>query len=249
LTTPLAYYDLIETFATPGCAVCNLVLRDVDQFLDSLLYEYVNKRDTHRTFRASRGLCNEHSWQLLRYSGSSLGIAILSRAVVDELLKTLENVPTTPASTSGLARLRGNQKATRANRATRANAASLADRLDPTEPCPACTARANAEQQFLQTLSTYIGDDKMDAAYRDSAGLCLPHFQALLRHPNASPHLEHIVSIQRSIWSRLMSDLEEFADKNRHERMHEAMGPEADSWQRAIASIAGQKGVFGLRQP
>jgi hypothetical protein len=85
LTTPLAYFDLIVTFATPGCAVCNLVLSDVDQYLDSLLYEYVNERETHRTFRASRGLCNEHSWQILRYSGSSLGIAILSHAVIDEL--------------------------------------------------------------------------------------------------------------------------------------------------------------------
>jgi hypothetical protein len=238
LTTPLAYYDLIETFATPGCAVCNLVLRDVDQFLDSLLYEYVNERDTHRTFRASRGLCNEHSWQLLRYSGSSLGIAILSRAVIDELLKALDSVPTPPIPDSGLARLRGRQKAA---------AASLADRLEPTEPCPACRARADAEQRFLQTLSTYLADDKMAAAYRDSAGLCLPHFQTFLRHANSSAHLERVITIQRAIWSRLKTELEEFADKSSHERMHEAMGPEADSWQRALSIIAGQKGVFGLR--
>ena len=239
MTTPLAYFDLIETFATPGCAVCNLVLRDVDQFLDLLLYEYVNERDTHRTFRASRGLCNEHSWQLLRYSGSSLGIAILSRAVIDELLKTLDSVPTTPVPASGLARPSWRSK-------TRHDIARRSPRTNRTMPrLPG--ARRTSEQRFLQTLSTYLADDKMAEAYRDSAGLCLAHFQALLRHPNASAHLELIITIQRAIWSRLKSDLEEFADKSSHERMHEAMGPEADSWQRALATIAGQKGVFGLR--
>jgi hypothetical protein len=240
LTTPLAYYDLIETFAAPRCAVCNLVLRDVAHFLDSLLYEYVNERETHRTFRASRGLCNEHSWQILRYSGNSLGIAILSRAVLDELLKTLESVPTTSAPSSGLARLRGNNKA---------NGTALADRLEPTEPCPACRAQADVEQRYIQTLCAYLADEKMEAAFRDSAGLCLPHFQALLRQSNAAAHLGLIITIQRAIWSRLKSELEEFADKSSHERMHEEMGPEGDSWQRAIANIAGAKGVFGLREP
>lgn len=242
MTTPLAYFDLVETFATPGCAVCNLVLRDVDHFLDSLLYEYVNDRDTHRIFRASRGLCNEHSWQLLRYTGSSLGIAILYRAVVDEVLKTIESVPTTPAAASGLARLRGNH--------ARSSATSLADQLEPTEMCLACKLQSEVEQRYLHTLSTYIADDKIDAAYRASAGLCLTHFQVLLRQmqtSNSSVHLEQVVTIQRTIWLGLKAELEEFADKSSHERMHEAMGREGDSWQRAIASVAGEKGVFGLR--
>ena len=39
----------------------------------------------------------------------------------------------------------------------------------------------------------------------------------------------------------------EFADKNDYQRMHEAMGAEGDSWQRAIGQMAGEKGIFGIR--
>jgi hypothetical protein len=39
--TPYSYFDLVEAFGKPGCAVCNLLLRDADRFLDSILYEYV----------------------------------------------------------------------------------------------------------------------------------------------------------------------------------------------------------------
>src|SRR2546429_8463381 len=96
MVTPLGYFELIEAFPDSGCAICRLVLRDVDHLLDSLLYEHINDPDIQRRYRASRGLCNEHSWQLVRHKGNSLGIAILYGAVIDELLKIAEQTQIAP---------------------------------------------------------------------------------------------------------------------------------------------------------
>src|SRR6266542_1987149 len=87
---PMNYHSLVETFATSGCVVCNLVERDVNRFLDSHLYEYVNTPETHAAIRASRGLCATHAGHLVEFGASVLGITILHAAVMDELLKTAE---------------------------------------------------------------------------------------------------------------------------------------------------------------
>jgi hypothetical protein len=106
---PIDYYALIEAFGQPGCAICTLLLRSADRFLDSLLYEQVNESQTQRAIRARRGLCNEHAWQLTRYVGNALGIAILYRAAVDEVLSILERTAPKGPTQSGLARLLGAQ--------------------------------------------------------------------------------------------------------------------------------------------
>src|SRR6185369_1004968 len=102
VTLPFSYYDLIETFPRPGCAVCNLLLRDSERHLDSLLYEYILDIETHRHIRAARGLCNEHTWQLKKYVGGALGIAILYEAELDEVQRIVEQtLPESIASRLG----------------------------------------------------------------------------------------------------------------------------------------------------
>lgn len=236
--TPLAYYDLVETFPKPGCAICNLLLRDVDQYLDSLLYEYVNDPATHRAFRGARGLCNAHGWQLTRYMGNSLGIAVLYRAAVDEVLKIIERTPIQTNTPSGLANLLG------AN--SEANGLALADSLEPTGQCLACALAAAAEKRYIQTFSQHMANAQLQDAYRASDGLCLPHFRQALRETRNPIHLQQMISIQRDIWGRLKADLEEFESKSSHDRQHEPMGAEGDSWRRAIGRMAGEKGVFSL---
>src|SRR5690606_12922077 len=73
-----------------GCAVCRLTQAGVSSFLDGLLCEYVNTPPVHRDFRAGRGLCDRHMWQLPDYRGVSLGVAILDAAVLDELIKIVD---------------------------------------------------------------------------------------------------------------------------------------------------------------
>jgi hypothetical protein len=238
MLTPLAYFDLIEMFTEPGCAVCNLLHRDVDRLLDSLLYERVNDPDSHRAFRASRGLCNQHGWQLARYRGGSLGVAILYQATLDEVLKIIEQNPAQVAMQSAVPRfLSANAEAA---------GSLLADRLEPTEPCMACALLADSESDYVQVFSQYVADSRLQDGYRASDGLCLPHFRQALRKIRRADHLQQLTAMQTTIWTSLKAELGEFIDKNDHRRAHEAMGGERDSWQRAIGRMSGEEGMFGI---
>lgn len=242
MTTPLNYHDLIENLAAPGCAVCRLVLRDVDHYLDSLLYEYVNDADTHRAFRSARGLCNVHGWQLLRYMGGSLGVAILYRAALDEVLKITDRAPASGSPPSGLARLLG--------ATADAGGLALADSLEPAGQCPACAFMVGVEARYVRTFVDRITEPRLREAFEASDGLCLPHFRQTLRASVDAGRIQVITAIQRDVWVRLKGELEEFQEKSGRYRRNEPMGAEGDSWQRVIGRMVGEKGVFGLdRRP
>jgi hypothetical protein len=236
--TSFGYFDLLEAFAGPGCAVCNLTLRDVHHHLDSLLYEYVNEPETNDAFRSNRGLCSEHGWQLRQFKGSVVGVSILYEAVLDEVLKIVERTTVTPQSR--MARLLGAQNDH--------SASHLADQLEPEATCTVCQHLEACEARYLQILRQQLGDSRLQQAYRDSEGLCLPHFRQLLREANDSEHVEWLISIQRDIWLSLKDEVSLFIAKNDFTHAGEPIGAEGTSWQRAIARMAGEKGVFGTRR-
>ncbi|MCC7207963.1 MAG: hypothetical protein IT323_11700 [Anaerolineae bacterium] len=231
--TPLSLYDLLDRLPKPGCAVCALLRRDAERFLDTLLYEFVIDVDSQQEFRDRRGLCNEHGWTLLRLSGGSLGTAILYRAALDEALQTIARTPVRSDVRSGLARRLGKA------------GSALAQKLKADGRCAACEHLDGAETMYIQTIGQYLGDERLMAAFRDSSGLCLPHFRRLLEAASDAAGIEDFVAVQRAIWERLKADLEEFIDKNRHERSREPMGTEGDSWRRVIDALGGGPGVFG----
>jgi hypothetical protein len=154
---PLDYYSLLEMLPTPDCAICNLLLRDADRFLDGLLYERVNDADTLTGIRERRGLCSEHAWQLTRYHGSSLGVAILYRAALNEALEVIQSALNMSATTgdaaqSGLARILGLKPGQ--------NAAPLDDALEPVNSCMACALRVGIWSTVKDEL--HVISDKND---------------------------------------------------------------------------------------
>jgi hypothetical protein len=236
-STPFSYHDLLETFAQPGCAVCNLLLRDTDRFIDSLLYEYVTGSHIQNAFRRARGLCNEHSWRLVHYQGGALNIAVLVQVTLDEVLRILKQQPDA-ASPSWFDWLRR----------TNGEASALADALEPEVSCMVCDSLANGERHYVETISQYLGDERFQKAYRESDGLCLPHFRRVLRETRLPDDVQRLVGIQTAIWSKLWADLETFKAKYDFNKAGEPMGEEGDSWLRAIARLAGEKGIFGVRR-
>jgi len=239
METPRSYHTFLETFPKPGCAVCNLLLRDVDYFLDSLMYEYVNDLDTHAAFRAGRGLCNEHSWQLTAYLGNALGIVILYDAAIDEMQKIIRQTPGKITPQSRLGRLLGTSP--------EHSASSLADRLEPSGPCVACEMLIKSEKRYIQVFNDYLSDAALQDAYRNSDGLCLPHFRQALRQANDPERLDLLLSIQCAIWAKLKTELKEF-ERKINQQISEMTEAEGNSWLRAIGRIAGEKGMFGLRR-
>lgn len=234
----LVYFDLIEAFGQPGCAICRLALRDVQRHLDSLLYEYVNEPETNDTFRRMRGLCNAHSWQLRTFRGSVLSISILYEAALDEVIRTIDQATVIPSSRLG--RLLG--------ASGEMSAAALAERLEPQAPCTACTMLDEGEARYLRLLGDHAADRRVEHAYRASEGLCLPHFRGALRAANGSENAGLMIMIQRAVWSKLKGELNLFMDKYDARHAGEPVGDEGTSWQRTIARLAGEWNAFGQRR-
>lgn len=230
------YFDLIETFPNPGCAVCTLLLRDVTLLLDKIQYEYVVDRETQRKFRASRGLCDEHGWRLAQI-GNALSVAVLYETALDELLKIIDQSPA-QNSPQGFTRRLFSQN----------GGSALADALDPTQPCPACETQDAAETRYIDAFTEHLIDDTMLTAFRSSEGLCIEHFKQALRAAGDTQTSALLIATQRAIWERLRDELNEFMRKSDYQHADEPMGAESTSWARAVARIGGEHGVFGLRR-
>lgn len=249
--TPFAYFDLVETFPRPGCAVCGLVQRDVQRFIDNMLFEFANEPELRALFSAGRGMCIEHGLMLKNNKiGNVIGIARLYREALDDLLKILDDDRNNGA---GRARPASSpQQPARQGLFRRKTAdvggAALADQLEPQTGCIACERLDDYEAMYLDMFNRYLSDARFVEAFRQSSGVCLPHLRLALRRVESAADRQTLVTIQRDIWARLREEVALFLEKQNYEHIGEAVGAEGDSWIRAILRLAGERGVFGLRR-
>lgn len=216
-------YDLYEAFSRPGCPVCRLTLDSVHHYLDSLIYEYVNKPATHEVVRAARGFCPAHAWHVQdAINASALGIAVLYEGVIRHLLADMGTVE--PGD--------GRRQVSQAESALR-----------PREACPACEHQARVEEHLLRNLMTHIGAAEFAERFAASAGLCLPHLRQMLEQKGSAEHKAQVLTIQQAIWSALQAQLAEFMRKHDYRFTAEGMGEEGSSPRRSIEALSGQKGL------
>jgi hypothetical protein len=220
-----SFYDLRDDLPLPGCVVCRLKAESVDRFLDGLLWECVTDPEKRAEIRQARGFCREHFWRLTR-PGAALGAAIITRDVLQNALRTMEDAASRAPSAWSMRRA-----------STRAG---LASRLGPEVECSACVWAAKMEDVYLQALShNLLGEDGLLSAYESSDGLCLPHFRQALTHARDRRVLAALLDAQRIVWQRLVGHLDEFIRKSDYRFRDEAWGEERDAWLRAIAALAG----------
>ncbi len=220
--------------------MCNLLLRDVQNYIDIMLFEFSNEPDLRAQFAASRGMCAEHG-HLLRYNkiGNMIGTSRLYLDTLDEVLKIMDDTSVEVVEQPRLQRLLGAQP--------RAESGSLAANLQPVTNCTACEHMDVVEKGYVDIFVKSLSDERFLTAFRASQGICLPHFRRIVTATQNPAHLDTLLDIQRTIWRNLRAELASFMDKQNYEN-EEPIGAEADSWVRAIMRMAGEKGVFGTRR-
>ncbi len=222
--------DLIETMATPGCAVCRLVDRDVRQYIDSFFYESITVVERRTEIRAARGFCSVHGSILAGHS-RTLGTAIIHHDVINDILRGF------PPGTK-----RGG-----ALRIALSNAREAAARaLKPRRECVLCEHERHQERILLEALVNGLPDEKIRSAFERSGGLCIPHLQAALqlRHIRAD-NLRLLIDMERRMLGTLRDELDTFIHKSNGSYEFVAMGAESDSPARATKLVSGR--VFGRR--
>lgn len=234
---PFSYYDLVEAFAQPGCAICRLLQADARRFLESVFFEYVTDRDVQGAFRASRGLCNLHGGQLRDLKVGNNGVAILYEQALHEIVTLLEDLPHLPAQERVLGRLFGMQ--------AHPQGEQIAHDLAAQEPCMCCAALDAGEKQYLAVLAEASAGEALRDAYLKSTGLCLPHFRGLLTQLDDRDQVRVFVEKQKAVWSSLIAELQLFRARIDTSGGVQPMGDEGTSWLRAIDACGGARGVFG----
>jgi hypothetical protein len=111
--------------------------------------------------------------------------------------------------------------------------------------CPACVQRDRMETIALIAMLKALAqeDERMQAALRSSAGLCLPHLRRVLELARDQAAFERLLAITQEKIAELAGELDEFIRKNDYRFSQEGFGAEGDSWQRAIAWMVGARGV------
>jgi hypothetical protein len=215
----ILYLEFQDALAAGGCPLCRLGRQGSDSYLKALIHEGVTDPALREELRAAHGLCYRHAWRLGRWRGSVPGTAIIYEDVINSLLRVLAE----PAAATGWPR--GSRK-------------TLADRLSASAQCPACRLEHEAEARAAKTLLAHLAEPDMAASYAKAGGLCLPHFQAVLKRAREQ-EANTVTAWQSAVWQQLKDELTELIRKHDHRYHTEPMGDEGDSWQRAIAAIVG----------
>jgi hypothetical protein len=221
----MSRFELEEALRRHGCAVCRLVERAGNSYLDYLLYDLVNDPDVQKEFRASLGLCERHVGGMLE-KGDGLGVAILYRAAVKELLGLLSEIPDAPRSQASLAKLIG--RSTRVGPAVR----------EPGDGCMVCGAEAEAERRYLRVLLDGAEDGSFGGLLGGSGGVCVRHLSraSVLAGGWLPPAL---VDVTREMFVDLEADLGRYVRHSDYRFRDEPWGKERDSWKRVVERMVG----------
>lgn len=216
--------ELREVMAKWGCPLCRLSHKAEQAYINSLNYERVLDLNTRDALKASRGLCARHSrdWEVLQ--GSALGIAIVYRVTVLDLLRDTDPAKIKP---QGMFK-RG------------ISPDDIAGKLEAHGPCLACDIGEGTVQRFTGLLLQDLHDANVQELLVSCGGLCLPHLRGALSHRIKSSAADILIDLHRQAWQHIMGELEEFIRKNDYrfqdEKLTEAEG---SSWSRVLDMIVG----------
>lgn len=230
-------HDLLKAFEQARCPVCQLVLRDMEKDLFNLYQDRINKVETHQLFRAGRGLCNAHAWQMAQAKGAAISVAVMYESTLFGLLKDSKGI--NMGAEGWLSRLPGRSR----------SGGGAADALAPSGPCLMCESMNAVEASYIDIIAENLATDELRMALGESVGgLCLPHSRMCIAQARTSDDARWLLDMQETKWRELQAQLEQFIQNNEDNIPHWQMGPEGDSWQRAVRYLSGEPEVFGYRR-
>lgn len=231
------YFECLEALQAGHCPVCHLAKKTVARQLDSLIYESVNDPGVRGRTAAAQGFCRVHAWQLRR-QGGALGVAIIYRDVVRDVVEALDAAE---YGESPKLSLRSLIEAVDRDRPSSATGATVRE-LSPTAECPACRGQQRAEHMYADVLIESVDEPEMHAALTENPGLCLPHLRLALERVRDERRFRLLVLASRNAFARLLDDLDEMIRRHDY-RFTGGLAEFGDAWIRAITRVTGEEGL------
>jgi hypothetical protein len=205
-----AYYELLDKLdAGPGCPICASVRAALDSYLSAYLEEGVTDEQNWGALKAAEGWCGRHARQL-ESKADGLAVALFYGHLVEEAEAAIHDTG------SKLAKVRALFGA------------------EKKAPCPGCLREHEAESSQAHLMGQAAGEAEAQAKMAGGLHLCVPHLRLSLRYAEGAA-AKFLREDQGAKLKALRAELETFVRKTSHDqRGKEALGPEADSWKRAL---------------
>lgn len=225
-------HDLFDAFKEPACPVCRVSLRAVSQYMSSTNYDALGDPAIRAQFEASLGFCNLHAHQWLE-EAFVLGTAQMFRDVIRSLNRDLRGQTHRGRGVGGrvTALLGGNGGAPPVRQ--------------PARTCPACEVLEETETRLIGTLVQGLADEQFRVAYAESDGLCIPHLRTALAGAARQDTFDSLKARALATQETLLAHLDETIRKHDYRFRHEPAEDEKGSPARAVAHVAGARGIAG----
>jgi hypothetical protein len=222
----LIFVNVRGALAQKGCPICRLARQATVRHLGGFLHEQVNDPGTREELVASRGFCQHHAWALTSFH-DGLGVAIVYRHLVQELIGDLQQFVKRPGVRSG--------------RRQQGAGAGLSAALRPKKGCPICKTASRVEEASLHGLLKRLDDLEVSKRLGGDALLCFPHLLTAVEM-SADPAIAgRVIQMHIVGYQNLIGHLNEFIRKHDYRFRSEGISsPEAESWTTALELLVGQ---------
>lgn len=219
----LEFFAVLEALRTAQrCPLCELEVRGIQKYFDSLLYESVNDPGVRARLREARGYCGRHAHVLLGFR-NGLATAILYREQLEEFAKYLAAGPS------------------RQSRARRSHPRGTWTQEDR---CPACAVQITLRTCYQDVLAAWLLEEPLRSAFEQAHAFCVPHFLLCAEHMRVSETRRFLREVQAHKVTLLLNDLAEFIRKHDYRFSAEGFGREGTAWREAVLMMAGAEEVF-----
>jgi GTP-binding protein EngB required for normal cell division len=216
---------------TGTCPICAALGQALFAFFAQWQYTLATDPTAQRAFATERGLCPVHTWQYQEMAspqGISDGYAPLIETMAAELSRLSEH-PDEHA------------------------AGPLAALLSSPTRCAACRLVRETTAEQVELLFARLLSEEGLADYTPSAGLCLPHLQALVAHIEDSGEgtderrgvITFLLREQVCRLEDLADDLRSYTLKRDALRRGLLNQEESEAWRRALVQVVGERAARG----
>ncbi len=235
MTDLLMLGRLEEALTRDGCPVCHEVGRATRQYLKQFLREGKAGDLAWESFREARGFCPAHT-RLVKERDAGGAVEGLNTATLyGWLLADLRQA-------AGLGSEDGPPAWPVAGQRRRAR--GFRDWLKPAAPCPACRDMAAYAAGVIGALQRFLSPSRgmpdVEARFRRSKGLCLPHFREMLVRVEDPAAYRLVFDVQLGAIRTLAAELAELRESYDHRHAETGVRPGTTAWRRVLDLFGGQ---------
>jgi len=234
----MVYYELKDSLKDDACPICALINRNVDNFIDALLYESVNDIKIREDIKNSKGYCNYHAWKLQSF-GDPLAHAIIYSDLIVSLIHEIDVFLRATKRCENIENFFGLKKE------NIKMLKRLKDYLASDNGCPICSMVRDWEKEYILSFVEYVGRDKgFREKFKAGGFLCVPHMFKLLEYCRDKSTVKEIMVVQLDKYKKLLNLLNEIKRKSDYRFVNEPKSDEEKvAWIRAVEKWVGEPGI------